>query len=138
MAGEAHLVGNPDAAQEQRPVGGEGMDVEAEAGAPARRGRTETLGRGEVGGEGELHVPFLAFHPRHRKSGRSGDHRIVGVTDSGGATMGRQDFGEPEPLRGLRPDEAGTVSLGDDQSFADALERVDDRQRRQGSGVSVQ
>ena len=52
--------------------------------------------------------------------------------------MRRQDFGEAETLRGLRPGEAGAVGLAQHGRVVHPLERVDDRQHGQGGGKVVQ
>ena len=61
VAGEAALMRDLDAAEHDRPFAGEGVDIEAHAGARDQSTGEPLLGAVEVGGGGELVERGIAF-----------------------------------------------------------------------------
>ena len=106
MADQAAVERDGDAAEHHPVARAEGVHVEAVAGADVHRSLRRSASRPrEVGGGGDLEVRLVARDHAHRKPGGAGHRGVVGRLAGVGA-VGREDRGEAEALRGLRPPEA--------------------------------
>ena len=111
MAGEAELVRDAHPAQDQRPIGREGVDVEAQAGAPSGRAGRGTARRppGPRAGSASCCAPRRPRpRPRARPRRRSRYRRCSRRRRAGGAPPGSPRSGSPAasapaPGRRARP-----------------------------------
>src|SRR5690606_2061532 len=104
---------------------GEGMDVEAVAGADIHGVAQHPFGAGEVPGPGDLDVLLLALDDGDVKPGGAGDLDVVG----GGAGMvavGGKDRVEVKSLRRLRAPEPGAPGDAGDAPLRAGPEGIGD------------
>ena len=121
------------AAQDQRPIGGEGVDVEAQPRAPARPGASSRSATSRSSGRVSLRLRSSPATQPTARPGRGGDRGVVGVGGVRRLTVRRQDrrrTGSPAAsARGPgRSRSASPTTTSPDEPF----QRVDHRQRPAG------
>ena len=109
VAGQAAVVGDGDAAHNDRPVAGEGMDIEPHAGARDEARLEHLLGALEIGLAGQFLQRCIAGHRGDGEAVGAGDRSLVGRGIAGPLLVRGQQGIAAESLRGLDADGAGTV-----------------------------
>ena len=102
-------VRNLDAAEHERSITRESVDVEAEAGARAGSSGKPLLGTFEVGSEGQLLERRITFDRSDAHAGGAKHAGFIGGRGTGPLVVSSPDVGEPEGLRCLDPDDCRPV-----------------------------
>ncbi len=125
-------MGNGDSAEHHWAVPRERVDIEAHAGPGSEAAREPFFGAAEVGSGRQLFERGIAFYRGDAQSGGADDGALVGGRLSLPVRIGLAERVEPERLRRLDTDEAGTVG-GLLEAIGCARQRVADGENRCGA-----